>query len=410
MRTIAIWCEHSFQLYSAIPILEKYKKDKIILFTKKTNINAFQSIIKSAHIELIAIEKYQSYFGSLFKKIFELVFVPVNFSIVYEKEFVEKESFFHRLIRKFFFLKLKKRNVNKFYTVLTKSIFRSITIDNFYNIDLVISFTKVYYSYLLPNKEKIPHINIMESWDHPMKFPYYIDPSYTLTWNKDLARDVKEFQHINRVKKIRPLKFNYLYQYGRSENYSLSQEYKSELDKLNGKKVILYPTTTSSAGIMHEGEMKLIGELCEVFRNSRYVLYIKPKPNAPKGDYDEFKGNPNVIIGKYSNNSSGADILSHDYNLFRYLLLKKCECLINSGTTFGLEAAIANIKIIQLNFLKDDHYGFGLWCKTYHLKKYVLSIDGVFDYDQEKKWELISEIEKKDYGFSNKLKAWITHW
>ena len=36
MRTIGIWCEHNFQIYSALPVIEKYKKKKIkvILFTK----------------------------------------------------------------------------------------------------------------------------------------------------------------------------------------------------------------------------------------------------------------------------------------------------------------------------------------------------------------------------------------
>ena len=119
----------------------------------------------------------------------------------------------------------------------------------------------------------------MESWDHPMKFPYYIFPDYCLTWNIDLSHDTKGIQNLNKVRRISPLKFNYIYEFKDQDDDLLfhridNEAFKSEIEFLENKKIVLYPTTTSSANIMHDGEMKLIGELCDVFEGSEYYFYI----------------------------------------------------------------------------------------------------------------------------------------
>jgi len=413
MRTIGIWCEHNFQVYSALPVIKKYSsKNKVLLFTKEINVSEIKNKVEvNKNFKIITIDKYISKTASLFKVIFETLLVSENFSYVYKHEFVNKEPLKRRVIRKLFFLKLPNNKVNKVFLSLNSFFFHKKTIDNHFNLDLLVSFSKIHYSYLIPLSKNVPHINIMESWDHPMKFPYYIFPSFNLTWNKDLAIDTKEIQHLKRVKKIMPLKFKYLYDYVKFENSILLEEIKKtnyypEIQKLEDKKIVLYPTTTSSSGLMHEGEMRLLEELCEIFENSDYFLYIKPKPNAPVGDYDIFKSYKNVIIGIYSNNNNASDMLNANYHKFRYLLLHKSEVVLNVGTTFGLEAAIANKKIVQLD-LQNDYLGFAGFCKTYHLKKYVLSLNNVFKYKANKE-DLLTEIKNCNYEFSKQLKDWIT--
>jgi hypothetical protein len=412
MRVIGIWCEHNFQLYSALPIIYKYiEYNSIYVFTNRENLQVFSQLINHPNVEVKCIQKFIYRPAVLFKKIFETVFVSETFSFVYKHEFVNKESLKKQILRKLFFLKLPNDKVNKIFLKLNSWFFKSKSIDKYFNLDLMITFTKVYYAHLIPSKDKVPHINIMESWDHPMKFPYYLYPNYTLTWNLDLANDTKKIQHLQKVKKIIPLKFKYLYDFKDANKEKLLIDLKNtifynEIKLLENKKIILYPTTTSSSGLMHEGEIKFLNELCSILDGSEYFLYIKPKPNAPRGDYDMFKCYKNVIIGVYSSSKNASDMLNPNYHKFRYLLLGKTEIVINVGTTFGLEAAIAEKKILQLE-LQGDYLGFADFTKTYHLKKYVLSLDNVFKFNGNKQ-ELLNELKNCDYIFSRQLKKWIT--
>jgi hypothetical protein len=412
MRTIGIWCEHNFQIYSALPVINKYlENNSIIVFTNKGNIDVFKELIDHPNIKIESIQDYIYKPAVIFKQLFEILLISENFSFVYKHMFVNNEKLITRIIRKVFFLKLPNNKVNKSFLTMNNLFFKSKSIERYFKLDLMITFTKVHYAHLIPSIDKVKHINIMESWDHPMKFPYYLYPSFCLTWNSDLAKDTNEIQHLHRVKQIMPLKFRYLYDYKDKNNEKLLADIKDtvfydEIKLFENKKIVLYPTTTSSSGLMHEGEMKLLSELCSFFEGTDYYFYIKPKPNAPKGDYDIFKSYKNVIIGVYSNSNNSSDMLNPQYHKFRYLLLAKSEIVINSGTTFGLEAAIADKKILQLNII-GDYLGFGKFCKTYHLKKYVLSLTNVFNYRGNKN-DFLNEIENCNYIFSKELKHWIT--
>ncbi|MDY7394205.1 hypothetical protein UMM65_03050 [Aureibaculum sp. 2210JD6-5] len=416
MKKIGVWCEHSFQIYSAIPVIQKYlQKSEVILFTKQENVEIAKGIINDDNFIVESLDNYIYKPASIFKEIFEILFISENFSFVYKNEFVRKESLKKRFLRKIFFIKIPAKRINYIFTILNQFFFRKKSIDNYFNLDLIITFTKVYYAHLIPNKTSLSHISIMESWDHPMKFPYYIFPDYCLTWNKDLAEDTKRIQHLSKVGKIKPLKFKYIYDYENQNDTDLlnkitGTDYYNELSTLKDKEIILYPTTTSSAGIMHQGEMLLIDLLCKAFNDSNYYLYIKPKPNAPKGDYDEFKKYKNVIVGIYSNNSTGSDMLDDNYHIFRYLLLKESNHVINAGTTFALEAALMDKNIVQLDMKIDGFLGFDKFCKTYHLNKYILSLPGVFKINEKNYLNLLDEVKTDNNIFSSKLKNWITNW
>lgn len=414
MRTIGIWAEHSFQIDSGIPVIRKYlKKSKVLLFTKKGNVKFAREIIKHNNFKIISIDNYTNKYAGYFRYLFELLFIPKNFSFVYETVFFKSRSLKSKLIGSIFFIKIPKKHINYIYCKLNRIFFRKLSIDNYYRIDLLITFTKVYYSYLIPDKTKVPHINIMESWDHPMKFPYYINPNWLLTWNYDLAKETRDVQNFRKVMYIEPLKFKYITNFKKTPDNVLldklkNTDYYDELVSIDSKKIILYPTTTHSKGIGHNGELDLIKDLSNIFEDSSYKFFIKPKPLGAKGDYDKFSSLKNTIIGLYSSDPNAYDILDEKYNIYRYLLLKKSTIIINAGTTFAMDAALLDKPVIQLH-LKNKNYGdFADFCNVYDVKQYILKHGGI-EFDKSLMADFLEKIESFKYiEFSQKLKKWIT--
>ena len=244
----------------------------------------------------------------------------------------------------------------------------------------LISISRVQYNHLIC-VQGIKHVSIMESWDHPVKSPYWHKPNYVLTWNKDLKSDYYRYQNFKDVKfkYIRPIKFRYIFE--RKEkcpNHLIktlsNKEYLRDINIIRKNKTIVYATTTSSLNPeYHEGEVELIKKLCEAFCNTDKLLYIKPKPNGPKGDYDNLKRKySNVVIGSYSMSPNSADMLNEEYHTFRYLLLYYTNLIINFGTTFVLESSLMNVPILQLQLSENKFGKFGQYANNIHIKKYLL--------------------------------------
>lgn len=415
-KKVAIWCEHAFQLYSAKPVIDKYLKAncEVEIFTFKENVKYCAEYTGIPIGKIKDINSLIQKRTSLLTYIYEILFVDKNYSVVYRERRLLKEKRIFKLISKYtFFLKVKKENVNSHYLKYAKwvnrlGLHKGINI----NCDLLISFTRIRYP-LLVSDLKVPHISIMESWDHPVKDPYFIDPDYALVWNKSLKADTQHYQKLKRVAQICPLKFRYIYE---RENDSMENlmsgikaiKYISELNLLKDKSVILYPVTTSSEGYGHEGEMELIDQLCLAAQKANRLLYIKPKPNGPAGDYDVFKRYHNVIVGVYSSSTDALDMLDEDYQSFRYCLLKLCDVVVNVGTTFVLEAALTNNKIIQLDLQSDVFGAFTDFTKTLHLKKYILN-NKAAKYSGDIN-NLATIFKKADYEYTLSIRNWITAW
>jgi len=414
-KKLGVWCEHNFHLYCAKPVIEKYRADhEIIFFTKENCIPWANSYLELPPESIVNIDQLKRRRHVVFKLLFEFLFVNRNFSYVYKKEYVDKEPRIRQIIRAIFSpFNLENNKVNRYFLKYKKLLrVAGLLKTRSFGLDMLISFTKVNYPFLIPDA-KCPHISIMESWDHPMKFPYYIDPDVHLTWNKDLADDAAKIQAMRSVRKIEPLKLRYIYEREAVPEEELfgslrNQRYIEDLQKLKGKKIVMYPTTTSSAGLEHHGEMSLIRDLCRLVENTDFHLYIKPKPNGPEGDYDELQTFPNVIIGEYSSSALASDMLDEEYHTFRYLLLINSEVIVNSGTTFVLEAAAANRKVVQLNISGDKYGSFSMFTHTYHLDKYIM-VDGSIPFHGDID-SLRAAVNNCDMAYSNYLKHWITHW
>ena len=222
----------------------------------------------------------------------------------------------------------------------------------------------------------------MDSWDHPMKFPYYVEPNRLMTWNVDLAKETKNVQNLNNVSIIRPLRFDYINKYKKCLTEDLLNQlkgtkYYEELISLKENHIILYPCTTSSLGLKHSGEIKLINDLVDIFKDSKYLFYIKPKPNGAKGDYDQFNSLKNIKVGMYPNDSNAFDMLDEKYNIFRFLLLRFSKTIINAGTTFAIDAALMAKPVVQLRLNTKEYLGFDDFCNVYDVKEYILKHGGI---------------------------------
>ncbi len=384
--------------------------------TEMKELDLCASYLELPRANILHVRSYKKKWQALLVKFFEVLFVSLDYSIVYADN-NRNESGLARKIRNIRFLKIPKHKINRTFNRMASFLrvfgYQSIPEHRF---ELLISFTKVYNVLLLP--QGIPHISIMESWDHPIKLPYFTQPDYCLTWNSDLKRDTIETQQLFRVRQIFPLKFRYIAERElKSDEDVLSglarEDYRQEILKLQELrkkgKVILYPATTSSNGIEHEGEMKLIGDLCKALENTGNYLYIKPKPNGPKGDYDEFAVSPHVFVGSYSSHPDSRDMLDENYHSFRYLILRNSDVVLNAGTTFVLEAAMMNRPVIQLNISDEVYGGFGKFVKTYHLSRYILSVPGCLPYAGEKD-TLCRAVEDCDLSVSTAFKNWIRKW
>ena len=403
-KEITFWAEPLFAIYSARPLINRYikKNYKIWVILRKIDLQIARKYLPK-EVVLISIESIDSYWLKIFSNLIRVLITPNNFSTMFER-INKKKGILHFLVGKYVAILFDRKKINiRFKNIF--SIFQSKIPTN-----KLISFTRVSRPYLLASN-KIKHISIMESWDHPIKSPYYFYPNFALTWNKSLALDIRNYQNLKKINKIFPLKLRYI-----NEKFHLSINdiykklppiYIKELNKISNKKFILYPVTTSSANSeMHKGEIILINHLIKLADNLGLNLYIKPKPNGPIGDYDQFRIYKNVIVGIYSTSTNSIDMLNEEYHNFRYLLLIKADFLINAGTTFGLEASLANTEILQLKLCEKLFGSFGNMNHNPHIQKYLHKKN--FFFYNGNFIDLINFAKNKKYiGYSKYLRSWL---
>lgn len=414
---VALWAEHPFQLYSALKLIEN-DIDNIslkspVIITKRDNRWLLKNDNKLSAYNCLYIDDFHKKWHSKVRLILESFLVPINFSTVY----LHKSQSFQRarvlrFIQKHIPRLFRVRDINGLVRrvyVLLNYLFCRGTI----RFDRIYCFTKVYYVGAL-HRLSDTHISIMESWDHPMKFPYFFVPRLSYTWNHDLASDERIFQGIRNHHRISPLKFSYIDEFKHLsiediESRLSNTEYSEEIQRLKGKKFVLYPTTTSSNGLEHQGELRLIESMLADFAKLEIPLYIKPKPNGPVGDYDYLiEKFSNVMIGKYSASPDSSDMLKTEYHMFRLYLIKKALITINCGSTFGLEVSYAHAPLIQLSLSEIMFGSFASYVRTYHLNKYILSIDGVLEYTGNQFGTNILNDLIRDNDISEKLFRWIS--
>lgn len=258
---------------------------------------------------------------------------------------------------------------------------------------------------------KLEVTTVMESWDHPAKTPVGYVSNQVFCWNNALVNDWKKYQGDQTVLKYYPTKLGFWVENSIKEKQALGDSHKK----------FMYPATCSSHSIrdqMFQREMEFLEVLCDVFEQTGHILYIKPKPNGVEGDFDSLANKYKCVeIGRYNNTVRPETFfLTDELNRSRKKELDQCDCVINFGTTFALDAALYGKPVLQLNFLMAS--GFEKMAdiqKNYHLLNYFLSkTELTFNIQNKKSFqgevlELIrsQKWQSKAEGFTAYLKEWI---
>lgn len=412
---ILFYCENAYALFSSIPILKKYK-DKgsdILLMTSSKFQNIAIEKLGLVNHEILFIEDFASKRMGRLQRLFEIIFVPIDFSATYSfRKRIIWTSRHIQLNRLFYKLRITSNNPNVLYSKIFNflSVFYGDKRLKHLKPDLLISFTKVKTPYLLSNFD-CRHISIMESWDHPGKEPYLINPDYHLSWNRDLKTEIVQVQSLNYVGQISPLKFWYIKYLG---NYSMAQirkelpqQYGVDLEFVKSNSCYLYPMCTSSQYFGFKGEIEFVKDLAKSLMKSNEKLVVRPYPLSPLEDTKLLKSIPNIYVSYTDSLGDGKEIFNRFHNLHKFALLKYIVGVINVGTTFAFDAAMVNCPVHQI-ILQNDSYGeFSPYSRGDHIKKYLWN---EFSYRLDSKNFDIVLDQSRGILCSTKLRNWLTQW
>lgn len=246
-------------------------------------------------------------------------------------------------------------------------------------------------------------VSLMESWDHPPKAPMGYQSDTAFVWNYAMENDWREFQGDSDVRIGYPFKLHY------------ALEFQTVSSRING--VVLYPATfcERSDPLFFRAELALLEFISAATKRAGVYLIVKPKPNGLPGEFDELiQHHPEVEIAPYKQ-SDGATgyFLDEAYNQERLELLERCDLVINLGTTFAIDAAVAGVPVIQLKL--DDQTLFPELSQAnrwVHLERHffrdskLLCCIGPYD---DIVTVLAGEIGKLESGraFSDYLRSWV---
>ncbi len=403
-ETISFWVEEGFAFYSSIPYINHYLKKnyKVWLYLNEDLIKTDHTLLKNKNIEIVIIDNIKvPLLWKIVSHLFQIIFIDNDFSAMYKRDFKKRYPFILRLINKISPYKIKNIN-HRYYQVM------SFFCKNSFKSRLVYAFTLISKPYLFSSKN-IKLILVMESWDHVEKRPHLIKPKTFLTWNNDLINDSIRLQNYDNIKITYPSKLRYANDFNNENedflfNQIKSDSYRSDILKIKNNKFVLYPVclTSIDSKIRFDEECELISSLSEAFIDDKIRLFIKPKPTGPKNDYDFLLKNKKIAVGEYAPSVEKFEMLTNEYHIYRYLLVKNVILVINLGTTFGLDAAMAGTKVLQLDLDKS------VYPKNHnpHTEKYLLNSEYKIRYSGKEKFYLDKDFLKKCSEFSKSMRNW----
>jgi len=271
----------------------------------------------------------------------------------------------------------------------------------------VLAVTHLTVPHLLCSKD-LDVTTLVESWDHPGKFPNGYVSRKVFIWNEALASDWRNFQGDSEVEVGYPLKLA----------YALEASVKKSKIQFWENRRILYPATFSSYShpSFFREELRLLDLLCSAAASNNVRIYIKPKPNGPLGDFECLKGRQkNIEVGDDGGATGPTSyFLDEIYNKKRLTLMRKCDAVVNLGTTFGLDAAAFGLPVFQL-FIKDQFMYPYLTSAylPYHLQHLISRADEIYEISPKISAENVFEKmfkppnSAKAVGLSQNLREWL---
>lgn len=207
---------------------------------------------------------------------------------------------------------------------------------------------------LVASRNAFPHalcapgvrtVTVMESWDHPVKWPMGYRSEVAFAWNQDLAEDWKTYQGDPDTRVGYPFKLR---------SWLESAEVLWRPPAPQQPPLAVYAAGTSSHSYinrLHEFELRLLDFVCQATGAAGWRLLIKPKPNGKSGDFDTFiQRYPHVAVGLYRDTDAPNEYyLDESYNRRRVAEMQGGALLLNALTTFGLDAALMGMPVLQLD-------------------------------------------------------------
>lgn len=377
MNNIGFYAEHAFGLYDIKPLVEKCLEENanVYIITSVKYKDIASSYLNVPFTNILFIEDIRNYLLSYATNWFRVLCVRDDFSEFYLQRKGIKFSRKSILISKFlFFLKVSNKDINKSYRkfisfLYSSRLFKPIDL----RLDKLYVVTKVFHPYLLTPFKDVTEL-IIESWDHPAKEPFLVDPKIAYGWNKDLNEELRVYQSYDNLSILKPLKFRYIEEFNKSYNPNVLKDRElMDIDYVKNNKVIVYPMCTSSTYFAFKGELEFVKDLAQRISEGGYKLYIRPYPLAPYRDIEELENIKNVYVGLGNIIQNGKEVFDDCHMLHKYLLIKHVNYVINIGTTFVFDAALveSECKIIQIVIPKKSYGNFGKYSHGVHIEKYL---------------------------------------
>ncbi len=205
-------------------------------------------------------------------------------------------------------------------------------------------------------------VTLMDSWDHPVRRTAGYRTDAVIGWNGPLASDWATIQGSAEVIAGAPLKLRYA-----AETSPL---------ELHGERRFMFAVGTSShTPVPQDAELKLAELICAAADAADWQVVLKLKPTGGQEDWLEFAERyPNVELTDEVDALGPMDyFLDDSYNDRRLEQLASVQFVLNTVTTFGLDAACAGVPVLQLHDLDGPGLlGLATAQQNYHIRKYLL--------------------------------------
>lgn len=254
---------------------------------------------------------------------------------------------------------------------------------------------------------------IMESWDHPFKKPNGYLSYCVYAWNQSLADDWKIYQHDSNCLPFYPLKLRFAI-----HNILGKKLWKNSHEKRQRPMCVYAVSSTirSKNKLWHPLDKRIIADLIVATERANWDFFIKPHPNGQEGEFDQLiNGKKHVKIGSYLNNydkNFANYFLDDSYNMKRFEEIIEADLVINAFTTFGLDAAMAGMPVLQLDLRNTIGYEDSRQVFAHpHIEKYLIAGPDTFKVNGESLLHPITEYLKAPTGlaerFSENLRRWL---
>ncbi len=252
----------------------------------------------------------------------------------------------------------------------------------------------------------VPTISVLESWDHPVRKTAGYQTDVVISWNRDLGDDWIRFQGAQAAFVGGPWKLEYAI-----NAFPLTASSNPD----GGHRLMYAVGTGSETPAWYEAETRLIDLVAEAARDAGWRVTLKLKPNGKRSDYLEVVDrHPHVRLTDEQSSPDPMDYhLGEEYNKTRLEELANVDLVINSVTTFALDAACAGVPVLQLaGFGGDDLTGIRSASRNYHLNAYlmndprlVLPVHSTTMKNQLSAW--LQEPDLRAVEYSNHVRTWL---